>query len=149
MNRFTKLFLTGLLSVSTLLAFEPTIDKVEVNDINIYLLPEDGEANEDGLIDQFWLSEALKSGNIPKGIHLVDVRKPSKFNAQHIKGAINVPFDKDEESIDISKLPTNGIVVFYCNTGLMSTDARSILDDDLAERVFIFDANICIHNVRS
>lgn len=140
MKTLLKLFLAGLLSVSIANAFEPTIDKTEVNGVNIYLLPEDGEANEDGVIDQFWLEEAIKNNTVPKGLHIVDVRKAEKFKASHVKGAISIPFNKDESKLDTSKLPEDGVIVFYCNTGLMSTDARGSLDDDLIERVFVFDA---------
>jgi rhodanese-related sulfurtransferase len=140
MKTLLKLFLAGLLSVSVANAFEPTIDSSEVNGVKFYLLPEDGEANEDGVIDQFWLEEQIKNNTVPKGLHIVDVRKTEKFNVSHVKGAISAPFNKDEEKLDTTKLPKDGIIVFYCNTGLMSTDARSSLDDELAERVFVFDA---------
>lgn len=140
MKTLMKLFLAGLLSVSVANAFEPTIDATEVNGVKFYLLPEDGEANEDGVIDQFWLDNAIKNNTVPKGLHIVDVRKTEKYKVSHVKGAISIPFDKEAEKLDTSKLPEDGVVVFYCNTGLMSTDARGTLDDDLAERVFIFDA---------
>ena len=121
-------------------SYKPELEAITVNDVNIYLLPEDGEANEDGVIDQFWLNDAIKNNTVPKGIHIVDVRKSVKYDASHIEGAINVPFNSDEGSLDLTKLPEDGVIVFYCNTGLKSTDARgSIEDEELLERVFIFD----------
>jgi rhodanese-related sulfurtransferase len=119
-------------------AYKPELPAVEVNGVKIHLLPEEGVANEDGIIDQFWFADQIKNDTVAKGIHIVDVRKAERYNASHIKGAINVPFEN--EKIDTSKLPKDGIVVFYCNTGMKSTDARGTLDDELAERVFIFDA---------
>lgn len=120
-------------------AYKPELPATEVAGVNIHLLAEDGEANEDGLIDQFWFNEQIKNGTVPKGVTIVDVRKAEKYAASHIEGAISVPFKDDV--IDTSKLPEDGVIVFYCNTGLKSTDSRmSIEDDDLLERVFIFDA---------
>jgi rhodanese-related sulfurtransferase len=119
-------------------AYKPELPAIDVNGVKIHLLAEDGEANEDGIIDQFWFAEQIKNGTVPSGVTIVDVRKPERYNASHIKGAINVPFE--DEKIDASKLPKDGIVVFYCNTGMKSTDARGVLSDELAERVFIFDA---------
>ena len=119
--------------------YKPPLAAIDVNGVNIHLLPEDGEANEDGIIDQFWLAEQISNCTLSKNIHIVDVRKTEKYNTEHIDGAINVPFDKKTETLDTSKFPEDGIIVLHCNTGLMSTDARNTLDDDLLERVFIFD----------
>ncbi len=140
MRNIVKIFLVGLLSLGLAYAYEPSLKPIEVNGVSLYLLPDDGEPNEDGVIDQFWFIEKVKENKIPKGIHLVDVRKAKKFEAEHIKGAINVPFDSDKETLDVEKLPKDGIIVFYCNTGVKSTDARGSLDDELASRVFVFDA---------
>ncbi len=132
------LILSAIL-VSSILAYTPTIKPTVINGVTVYLLPEDGEPNEDGLIDQFWLLEQIKNGTVPKNLHLVDVRKPEKYKVSHIKGAINVPYDMKNEKLDTSKLPKDGLIVFYCNTGIKSSDAASSLDDDLAKRVLIFD----------
>ncbi|OPX27500.1 MAG: hypothetical protein B1H07_01425 [Campylobacteraceae bacterium 4484_166] len=122
-------------------AYKPPLKAITVNGVNIYLLPEDGEANEDGLIDQFWLYDQMKGGKkAPKGINLVDLRKAEKYKVSHIQGAINIPYDTKNEKLDLSKLPKDGIIVFYCNTGLISVDARtSIEDEKLAKRVFVYD----------
>lgn len=118
--------------------YKPKLSATEVDGVKIYLLAEDGKPNEDGVIDQFWFAQQIKNGTVPKGIQIVDVRKPERYAASHIKGAINVPFI--DEKMDTSKLPKKGVIVFYCNTGMKSTDARGVLDEELAERVFIFDA---------
>lgn len=122
-------------------AYKPQIDPIEVAGTEIYLLAEDGEPNEDGLIDQFWFDDQIKNGTVeaPKGITIVDVRKSEKYAVSHLKGAISVPFE--DNKVDTSKLPKEGVIVFYCNTGLKSTDARMSIDnEELLERVFIFDA---------
>jgi len=120
--------------------FKKTIDSTEVAGVEVYLLPEDDEPNEDGAIDQFWFMDQLQNNTLPKGITIVDVRKAEKYNTQHIEGAINIPFDSKTETMDISKLPKDGLIVFYCNTGLKSMDARGSLTDEQAERVLTLDA---------
>ncbi|OPX26581.1 MAG: hypothetical protein B1H07_04110 [Campylobacteraceae bacterium 4484_166] len=121
--------------------YKPTLDPITVNGVQLYLLPEDGEANEDGLVDQFWLYGQMKDGkNPPKGVHIVDTRKAKQYNAEHIKGATNAPFDTKKETMDTSKFPKDGIIVLHCNSGVVSVDARrSIKDEELKKRVFIYD----------
>jgi rhodanese-related sulfurtransferase len=121
--------------------FEKSIDPTEVEGTTLYLLPEDDEPNEDGLVDQYWMTDAIATGTVPAGIQLVDVRKAEKFNAEHIDGAINIPFDMDAGTMDMSKIPSEGVVVFYCNAGIASMEARSAIEDEeLLERVFVMDA---------
>ncbi len=123
-------------------AYKPPLEAVTVNGVTLHVLADDTEEGiEEGAIDQYWLAEMIKNGKaLPKGMQLVDLRKTAKYDAEHIKGAINVPFDDKTEKMDLTKLPKDGIIVFYCNTGLKSTNARTSLEDELAERVFVFDA---------
>ncbi len=139
MKFLTKIFLVGLLCTSSLFAFKPTIAPIEVNGVKVYLLPEDGVANEDGLIDQFWLAEKIENGTVPKNIHIVDIRQADEYKVSHIEGAINVPYDSTKEELDVSKFPEDGVIVFHCKTGVMSSDAINTLDDDILERVLVFD----------
>jgi len=124
-------------------AYKPTLKPVVINGVKLYLLPEDGEANEDGLVDQFWLYELMKDGKkAPKGIHIVDVRKASQYKAEHMQGAISVPFDKKNDKIDTSKFPKDGVIVMHCNSGVLSVEARqSIKDKELQKRVLIYDVS--------
>jgi len=140
MKLLSKLALIVMLSVFAS-AYEPPLEAVKVNGVTIHVLADDIEEGvSDGMIDQFWLTDILNSNKpLPKNLHIVDVRKTEKYKTQHIKGAISIPYDKDAEKIDVSKFPKDGIVVFYCNTGLMSIDARTSLDEELAKRVFVFD----------
>jgi rhodanese-related sulfurtransferase len=122
-------------------SYKPTLKPVVVNGVKLYMLPEDGEANEDGLIDQFWLNDLMKGGKkAPKGIHIVDTRKAKQYKAEHINGAISVPYDKKNDKIDTSLFPKDGIVVLHCNSGVISVEARqAIKDEGLQNRVFIYD----------
>ena len=123
-------------------AYKPKLEAVTANGVKLYVLADDTEEGlDEGTIDQYWLADIINSGKaLPKGMHLVDVRKAKKYSAEHIKGSIGVPFDNKTEKMDLTKLPKDGVVVFYCNTGLKSTNARNSLSDDLAKRVFILDA---------
>lgn len=139
MKILSKLIL--VFGVFTLLyAYEPPLKEVEVNGVKIHVLADDEEeALEEGMIDQFWLAQAVKEGKVPNGVHFVDLRSLEKFKTEHIEGAINAPYDRDSESMDKSKFPKDGIVVFYCDTGIKSMEARTSLDEDEASRFFVFD----------
>ncbi len=120
--------------------YKPKNPLITINGAKVHL---GGESAADGMIDQFWFAQLVNEGKIPANIQLVDVRKPSQFKEGSLPGAINVPFQsKPKESIDYTKFPKNKLIVFYCNTGMQSTDARNILEDDVAKNVLIFDANV-------
>ncbi len=125
----------------SLYAYEPKFKAVEVNGVKLHVLADDIEEGlEDGMIDQFWLAELIKTDKVPKNIHIFDLRSAKKYKASHIKGAVNTPYDRDKETLDKSKLPKDGIIVFYCDTGVKSMEARTTFDEDKAERIFVFDA---------
>ncbi len=120
--------------------YKPKNPAITISGAKVHL---GGESAEDGMIDQFWLAGLLNDGKgVPANVQLIDVRKVSDFEEGHVKGAINIPWDSEAEKIDSSKFPKGKLVVFYCNTGMMSTDARNALDEDIAKNVLIFDANI-------
>jgi len=123
-------------------AYKPMHDIVTISGANIYVIGDDKEeAIEEGSLDQYWFAELIKAKKpLPKNLTLVDLRTEDRYKAQHIEGAINIPFDMDSEKMDLSKLPKDGLIVFYCRKGMKSVAARSSLDDELAERVFVFDA---------
>ncbi|MEA1952870.1 MAG: rhodanese-like domain-containing protein [Campylobacterota bacterium] len=134
------LLFAGLLFANE--AYKPVFDKVTIAGAEIYVLGDDKEeAIEEGQIDQNWFAELINSKKpLPKNLTLVDLRKVERYNAQHIEGSVNIPFDMDTEKMDLSKLPKDGLIVFYCRKGMMSTAARASLEDELAERTFVFDA---------
>ncbi len=112
---------------------------VTINNAKVYW---GGEEIEDGMIDQFWLADQLNSGKVPANIQFVDVRKVSQFKEGHLPGAINIPWNADKDELTHTNFPAGKLAVIYCNTGMMSTDARGSLDDDIAAGVLYFDANV-------
>jgi hydroxyacylglutathione hydrolase len=56
---------------------------------------------------------------------VVDVRKPSEYDAEHVEGAINVPLDYLNEHI--SRLPKDKLFYLHCAGGYRSMIAASIL----------------------
>ena len=116
----------------------PKNPAVLISGANIHL----GMDASDGQIDQFWLTELINKDITPKNIQLIDVRKASQYKNGHIKGAINIRWNSDLNKINYNKFPENKLIVFYCNTGMQSMDARSTLSGKLAKRVFYLDANI-------
>lgn len=123
-------------------AYKPALEKVTIADAEFYVLGDDmDEAIEEGQLDQYWFAELINSGKpIPKNITLVDLRTEERFNAEHIEGAVNITFDDKTEKMDLSKLPKKGLIVFQCRKGMKSVNARTTLDEELAKRVFVFDA---------
>ena len=120
--------------------YKPKGKMVTINGAKVYT---GGESIEDGMVDQFWLAQRLNSKKgLPKNIQLVDIRKASQFKEGHIKGAINISWDSKAEKIDYTKFPKGKLVIFYCNTGMQSTDARGSLPSDVAKGVLYFDANV-------
>lgn len=118
--------------------YKPKGKPVTIAGAKVYL---GGESPEDGMIDQFWFATKVLN-DLPANVQLVDVRKAKQYKEGHIKGAINVVYDSDKDKIDHSKFPKNKLIVFYCNTGMMSTDARNSLPEEVAKNVLIFDANV-------
>ena len=55
---------------------------------------------------------------------IVDVRTKEEYDEGHLVGAINIPYDVIDESIDIEK---NNIVFVYCRSGNRSSIAYNTL----------------------
>ena len=60
----------------------------------------------------------------PASVHLIDVREPQEFAAGTFKGAVNMPINSLEKSID--KLPTDKPIVFFCGAGGRSGEAHDM-----------------------
>ncbi|WP_456411994.1 rhodanese-like domain-containing protein [Thiolapillus sp.] len=60
-----------------------------------------------------------------KDIVFVDARKPERFEAGHIPGAMNIEWRQILERQD--EIPRDKSVVLYCDTGLSSSKAYFIL----------------------
>jgi rhodanese-related sulfurtransferase len=74
------------------------------------------------------LVDAAKAKSlIDTGVKVIDARVANEYAESHIKGAVSVPykeksakavdFDASQDSIDLSKLPTDksAAILFYCN----------------------------------
>lgn len=60
-------------------------------------------------------------------IEIVDVRKPSEFDAAHIKGATNVPLDKLSDSLNIAMIDEDKNLYIHCAGGYRSVIAASLI----------------------
>jgi rhodanese-related sulfurtransferase len=58
---------------------------------------------------------------------LVDVRTPAEFAEGTVAGAINIPVDEIESSLDA--IPRDREVVVFCRSGNRSSRAKSILNE--------------------
>ena len=66
------------------------------------------------------LKEILLSDNYI----IVDVRTEKEYNEGHVKNALNIPFDKINESTDLDKTKT---IMVYCKSGNRSKMAYDTL----------------------
>ena len=61
-----------------------------------------------------------------KDSFLIDLRNPKEYHTGHIKGAVNVPYEKFEE-MQTYDFPKGKILVLYCDRGGASLQAARIL----------------------
>lgn len=61
----------------------------------------------------------------PTSVHLIDVREPQEFATGSFKGAINMPINSLEKSLD--KLPTDKPIIFFCGAGGRSGEAYDMV----------------------
>ena len=55
---------------------------------------------------------------------IVDVRTDEEYNASHVKGAINIPYDEIDENVNLDKSKT---ILVYCKSGTRSNIAYNTL----------------------
>jgi phage shock protein E len=65
---------------------------------------------------------------INKGAYLVDVRTPSEFSQEHVKGSVNIPLDKIPTQL--AKFKDKENIVVFCRSGSRSGQAKSILENN-------------------
>ena len=74
---------------------------------------------------------------------IVDVRTKAEFDAEHIKGAINIDINQpDFQKKAISKLKKERIVYVYCTKGLRSLRAAEILSNLDFIRIYNLDGGL-------
>ncbi|WP_456393440.1 rhodanese-like domain-containing protein [Nitratifractor sp.] len=117
-------------------AYRPT-RPVTIDGVKIFVDPEEGSR-----IDARWIAPLLRSGRVPEGLTLIDVRPSEQYARGHLPGAISVPFDPEARSLDLSKLPKRGPILLSCRQGTISTDAWFSLPDALQKRSYILDASV-------
>ncbi|MFZ9680813.1 MAG: rhodanese-like domain-containing protein [Bacteroidia bacterium] len=69
-------------------------------------------------------SQGLRDA-LQKKAFLVDVRTPGEFASGSAPGAVNIPLDRIEQSLD--RFKGQGTVVVFCRSGMRSSQARDIL----------------------
>ncbi len=69
-------------------------------------------------------SKALRDA-LHKKAFLVDVRTPDEFASGSVPGAVNIPLDRIEQSLD--RFKGKGSVVVFCRSGMRSSQARDVL----------------------
>ncbi|MFM8787755.1 MAG: rhodanese-like domain-containing protein [Bacteroidota bacterium] len=69
-------------------------------------------------------SEGLRNA-LQKKAFLVDVRTPGEFASGSAPGAVNIPLDRVEQSLD--RFKSQGTVVVFCRSGMRSSQAKDIL----------------------
>ena len=62
---------------------------------------------------------------LQKKAFLVDVRTPGEFASGSAPGAVNIPLDRVEQSLD--RFKGQGTVVVFCRSGMRSSQAKDIL----------------------
>ena len=78
--------------------------------------------------DEFLLKRIRELANLSyqKDSFLIDLRNPKEYHTGHIKGAVNVPYEKFEE-MQTYDFPKGKILVLYCDRGGASLQAARIL----------------------
>ncbi|MDR1348450.1 MAG: rhodanese-like domain-containing protein [Prevotellaceae bacterium] len=74
---------------------------------------------------------------------LIDVRTKAEFDAEHIKGAINIDINKKDFLQKVAKkLKKDKIVYVYCRTGIRSLRAAKILSNLDFARIYNLDGGL-------
>lgn len=68
-----------------------------------------------------------------KPVTIIDVQPKDIYNAGHIKGAISIPFKSQLELEDVWSLPSDQLIVTYCDCGPGEADSS-----EMARQLFQF-----------
>jgi len=77
---------------------------------------------------------------------LLDVRSAEEYEAGHIPGAINVPYDQIAASLDSLESFRTGEIVVYCRTGRRAGVAEDVLREAGFTRVFDLEGHMVSWN---
>lgn len=73
---------------------------------------------------------------IENGAKVIDVRTPGEFKSGNVKGSINIPLDKLNDT-SIKKIKkVNAPIIVCCASGMRSASAASILKQNGIKEVF-------------
>lgn len=71
---------------------------------------------------------------IRHGAYLVDVRTPAEFDKGHVKGSVNIPLKT--LGSQLSKLKGKERIVVFCQSGIRSSQAKTLLEKNGFTNVF-------------
>ena len=77
---------------------------------------------------------------------ILDVRSVEEYEAGHIPGAVNVPYDQIAASLDSLESFRAGEVVVYCRTGRRAGIAENVLREAGFTRVFDLEGHMTSWN---
>jgi len=95
---------------------------------------------QNGSVDAKWLKKRIQEGTLDRRVEFVDVRIAKEYNKGHIKGAKNIIWSFDNNTIDSKKFNPQSTIILYCNTGIRSSEAYDSLTQELKKRVLYLDA---------
>ncbi len=104
------------------------------------------KGGDEGTVDGEWFLKNYK--NLPENVQMVDVRGSSERKEGFIKGSIHVSIEENKPKEFISKLPTDGYIIFHCSAGGRSIEAHELTkDENFKGKAVYLDANIkCVGN---
>ncbi len=65
---------------------------------------------------------------INEGAFLVDVRSPSEFSQNHVRGSVNIPLDRIPSQL--TKFKNKKHIIVFCRSGNRSSQAKSYLEQN-------------------
>lgn len=76
----------------------------------------------------FGLNKTDYAALVKQGAVILDVRSKNEFAGGHIKNSINIPLDQLEKNL--SKFSKDKTIITCCASGMRSTSAKSILQNN-------------------
>jgi len=80
--------------------------------------------------------------NSPNGVVLLDVRTPEEFAQGHLKNAVNIDFNSEGFTSDLSKLDKSKTTMIYCLSGGRSGKALNQMKSDGFKEVYNMQGGI-------